>query len=207
MSTRLVSSLCGLALAAVVCGCVTTAPDDVNPLDANTLAEMAKELHDAMQYTRAATFYMQALRRDPNHVEANLGLGYCFYQLATLADRRQDIDTRNEYDRQAMAYFRKAASLSPNDPRPYMAAGTLKHDARRWQEAIVALKMALERAQGDTVVLERCYLYMGNCHVQLGEFKEAKECYLKILELPNPPSREYAEKMLVDIERVLSSGM
>ncbi len=209
-------AFCALALAALLCGCVSDAPDDVNPIDADTLAEMGKELYEGMQYTRAVTVYEQALVKDPNHLEANLGLGYCFFMLATVADRREDLKTRNEYDHQAIACFRKASSIKPDDPRPYLAAGTLKHDGRRWQEAIVALQMALERAREDVVVLERCYLYLGNCHVGLAadskqegahaEYMKAKECYIKVLELPNPGSREYVEKMLIDIEKALSSS-
>jgi tetratricopeptide (TPR) repeat protein len=213
MFSRFLRIFCGLALVALVSGCVSDKPDEMNPIDADTLAEMGRELYEGMQYTRAVTLYQQALASDPNHLEANLGLGHCFFMLATVAERRGDRKTRNDYDQQAMAYFRRASSIKPDDPRPYLAAGTLKHDARRWQEAIVALKMAVKCAQGDPVTLERCYLYLGDCHIGLAEngqarehYKEAKEYYMKILELPNPASREYVEKMLVDIEKVLSSG-
>ncbi|MDQ7780623.1 MAG: tetratricopeptide repeat protein [Planctomycetota bacterium] len=205
MTGKSVFVCCALLALPVFWGCVTT--EEPNPWEsADNLAQVARDHYEGMQFEAAANIFLKALEKDPGHFDAALGLGNSLFMLGTFAGQRGDLKARDGYDAKAMEYFRLASKSKPDAPGPYLSAGTLKHDRGLWTEAVKPLEMALERAQGDTVVLERCYFYLGTCNIMMLKYAEAREFFFKILDIPGAPSRGEAEKMLIEIDRIMKGG-
>lgn len=98
---------------------------------ARKLAIQAKRAQDAGNTDRAIATYQEALKLDGE-------MGAAWNNLGTL------LQEKKEYQSAATAY-RRAADLSPTDPRPYENLGLLYREANWREDSIRYYEMALER--------------------------------------------------------------
>ena len=103
------------------------------PLD---LAESAKIFYlkgvlawDKRNFDAAEHFYKKTLEKDPNHVEAHLGMGMLYFE-------------RNRYDLQ-LKHFKEATRLDPNNLFAHWYLATAYEDKALFDHAIKEYKEVL----------------------------------------------------------------
>src|SRR5262249_35277166 len=136
-------------------------------------------LRDLRRFAEAETMYAELLSEQPEHPLAYRGLGQC-------ARARSD-------QQAALAYFRRAAALSPKDMRLSLDVADSLRDLRRVEEAELAYKAILQVQAGNAAAhrgLGRCAWAQGRHHLALERFQAAAAPLQEILvfasALPTP---------------------
>jgi tetratricopeptide (TPR) repeat protein len=99
---------------------------------------LGKLLRRAGQLDQAVFHLEEVIRMVPEKIDALLELG------RTHQDRRQQA--------QALLMYRRAANISPNDPRPYLQAGLALKEGKDYLESESMLRRAADLAPNDTTV-------------------------------------------------------
>lgn len=78
----------------------------------------------------------------------------------------------------AQQYYERAATLEPDDPRPYVGLGVIGIQQERWEDADTAFRVALRL----DAQCSRAYTGLAMIAEQRQEHRKAFDCYLKSLE-------------------------
>lgn len=180
--------------AALLPGCASSnrsAADDAsfNEAEAMRLATEAQIAHRNGRNDRAIELYQQALRTDESIAAAWHNLGTLLMQ-------------KKEYAAAAEA-FKRAADLSPTDPRPYENLGLLYWESGWREESQRAFDIALERDENSLPALR------GSAHwaKETGEFTDTTRERLRraLLIEKDPKWRAEFQRLLLRVEADLES--
>jgi TolB-like protein/Tfp pilus assembly protein PilF len=200
-----------------------------------SLASADAEVNELRRlYSEAIAEAKRAVQLAPNLAEAHLALGY-----AQFAGRLDVKGAQPSYDRafqlgrgnadivllyalycsragradEAHAAIQRGLALDPINARVHRAAGSVDYAARRYEEALLPLRRALELNPR----ISNAHAFIGFCHTQLGRLKDAKAEFeaepteffrltgLAIVEqkLGNRPA---AEKAYADLVQAMGEG-
>jgi Flp pilus assembly protein TadD len=95
----------------------------------------------------------------------------------------------------ALAQFREAIAINPNDPKNYVNLGLCLEAENQFDAAIEAYKKAVSLTS-DAVVLATVYTDLGAAYAQVGKYPEAYESYNRALQL-NPLFNAYFNRGLL----------
>jgi TolB-like protein/tRNA A-37 threonylcarbamoyl transferase component Bud32 len=158
----------------------------------NSLLHFLVGEKDALADARTAAD--MAIRLDPDLVEAQLALGYIYYQ--------GDLD----YER-ALEHFMKVQKQRPGDADVNSAIGLIKRRQGRWEESLQYFKSSLKLNPRSLLAnLD----YMGNTYIQLRRYDEAEKYIDRALALaPGAPTVFYAKAQIAifrdgDVDRANS---
>ncbi len=156
------------------------------PLD---LAESAKIFYlkgvlawDKRNFDAAEHFYKKTLEKDPNHVDAHLGMGMLYYE-------------RNLYDLQ-LKHFKEATRLDPNNLFAHWYLATAYEDKALFDHAIKEYKEVLRIAPKDTDALYG----LGILYLVKGKREKAWRAYNTLQKL-NPGLALKLKKLLDALKR------
>jgi tetratricopeptide (TPR) repeat protein len=145
------------------------------------------------EYERALSYFMEAVKRNPNHAEAYFQIAYCLgklgkYQeaiepyLQALRIKPKDFDTHNNlcvaygmvgrYP-EAIASCRQAIQNKADFAEPYNNIGWALHQMGRYPEAIESCKQAI-RLKPD---FAQAHNNLGKSYAALKQYKEAMESF------------------------------
>jgi Tfp pilus assembly protein PilF len=184
----------GLALAAVLfpaCGTPNRAAADAsfNEAEAMRLATEAQIAQRNGRTDRAIDLYQQALRADENIAAA-------WHNLGTLLMEKKEFAAAAEA-------FKRAADLSPTDPRPYENLGLLYWESGWREESQRAFDIALERDENSLPALR------GSAHwaKETGDFSDTTRERLRraLLIEKDPKWRAEFQRLLLRVEADLES--
>lgn len=162
------------------------------------LASIAAETSDASAlkrlYSAAESEARQAIRLAPTLAQGHLALGYALFagQL-DIRGARPSYDQAYRYGRgdadivllyalyvvrgrrfeEARAAIERALALDPLNPRTHRAAGTIAYASRRYADAIVQYRRALEL----NPKISNAHALMADCLMELGRMDEARAAY------------------------------
>jgi glycosyltransferase involved in cell wall biosynthesis len=111
---------------------VDPAAEPVSPPTPEAIRARADALRDAKRWAEAEAAYRDYLAQRPRHWQIHVQLGHA---------RKQQGDPE-----EALAHYRHAALLAPDDPDPMLQAGHVLRDLGRGAEAAAALGRALALA-------------------------------------------------------------
>lgn len=153
-----------LLLSLALTGCQTkTPPPPPPPPTAADFWAAGKKAFAAGDCATALPALAEVVRRNPEAAEAQFYFGLC-------AARQQDGD-------RAEIALRRAAALSPGDPRPLEALGILQYDRRDDDAA----RESLTRAAGQGSANPQTYYYLGNLAMRAGDCPAALVAYRKAM--------------------------
>lgn len=153
----------------------------------------------AEDYERALPFFAEAIRRNPNFVEAFFQIGYCLGKLGRYSDaiepyleairiKPNDFDTYNNlcvaygmvrrYD-EAMKACGEAIRIKEDLSEAYNNLGWVYHKIGRYPEAIESCKQAI-RLKPD---LAMAHFNLGNNYTALKKFEEAIESFKQAIRI------------------------
>ena len=168
-------------------------------LDIRSLLTEAVRLHSSGQLERAATLYRKALTADPNCADALHLLGMIALQqgraqtAAELTAKAIAIDGREASyhfhhalalqtlndSRGAVASYRRALTLKPDDPDIYNNMGNALAAQDRPEEAVAAFRRALTLQPGNAVAHNN----LGNVQRRMGLLDDAEASFRKAADL------------------------
>jgi tetratricopeptide (TPR) repeat protein len=159
-------------------------------------------------YGKAVSLFLEVIKRNPNHGDAQFQIGYCLGRLGkyreaieayqqSLRIKPNDADTENNlcvaygmigrYP-EAIASCQQAIELAPGFAEAYNNRGWSLHQLGRYREAIESCKEAI-RLKPDFVM---AHYNMGNAYMALKQYKEAMESYKQAIRI----KFDYAEAQL-----------
>ena len=160
---------------------------------------MGRGFLSAEDYERALPFFVEAVRKNPNFVEAFFQIGYCLGKLGRYSDaiepyleairiKPNDFDTYNNlcvaygmvrrYD-EAMKACREAIRIKEDLSEAYNNLGWVYHKIGRYPEAIESCKQAI-RLKPD---LAMAHYNLGNNYLALKKFEEAIESFKQAIRI------------------------
>jgi tetratricopeptide (TPR) repeat protein len=160
---------------------------------------MGRGFLSAEDYERALPFFVEAVRKNPNFVEAFFQIGYCLGKLGRYSDaiepyleairiKPNDFDTYNNlcvaygmvrrYD-EAIKACREAIRIKEDLSEAYNNLGWVYHKIGRYPEAIESCKQAI-RLKPD---LAMAHYNLGNNYLALKKFEEAIESFKQAIRI------------------------
>ena len=160
---------------------------------------MGRGFLSAEDYERALPFFVEAVRKNPNFVEAFFQIGYCLGKLGRYSDaiepyleairiKPNDFDTYNNlcvaygmvrrYD-EAMKACGEAIRIKEDLSEAYNNLGWVYHKIGRYPEAIESCKQAI-RLKPD---LAMAHYNLGNNYLALKKFEEAIESFKQAIRI------------------------
>ncbi len=160
---------------------------------------MGRGFLSAEDYERALPFFVEAVRKNPNLLEAFFQIGYCLGKLGRYSDaiepyleairiKPNDFDTYNNlcvaygmvrrYD-EAMKACREAIRIKEDLSEAYNNLGWVYHKIGRYPEAIESCKQAI-RLKPD---LAMAHYNLGNNYLALKKFEEAIESFKQAIRI------------------------
>ena len=125
-----------------------------------TLILSAQTLYDVGRYQDAVGLLLQAVKLDPEAVEAHRLLASAYYDLG-LTDN-------------AMVHLGRIAELDPADPRPHRLMGLMHKDFENYQAAVASYGESLRRGLGPPQ-RETALLELAECQLKLRQTDAAME--------------------------------
>jgi tetratricopeptide (TPR) repeat protein len=83
----------------------------------------------------------------------------------------------------------QAIELFPEQPIPYLFAGSAHYIKKNWAECVSVLEDGLFYVVGNNLLLEQIYAYLGDAYNQLANHQKSDEAYEKVLTLN--PNNDY----------------
>jgi tetratricopeptide (TPR) repeat protein len=90
-------------------------------------------------------------------------------------------ESKKGFYTRAMKKFEKAIDVDPTNPYPYFHYGVAKLNSRDYKQSIRLLSEAKQKFQGDYRWTSKVYTMQAKAYKELGETKNARECYEKAL--------------------------
>jgi TolB-like protein/Tfp pilus assembly protein PilF len=155
----------------------------------------------ADDYDRAATFYRQALARDPNFVEAAAKLA------ESRLSRHYHVSPLTATELEEMkSIIDHALALAPNSPEAHFALNMFfYYGHRQWDNALTELNRTLELQPNNAAAREGCaavYRRRGEWERSLRDFERAQELDPRAAETPAELGSAYAAlRMWKEAER------
>ncbi len=154
---------------------------EIDPNSTITKVKLAKVHFKEQQYLEALKEYLEALKLDSNNLEANLNVGYIYYN-----------GGKNNVQQYGFAifYLQKYISLQPDDLLGYYYLGSSYHAIRNYKNAIEPLVKVAENDTGKYRI--ESLQKLGEAYMGLSDFYNVTLSYEKILAENKPlDAKEY----------------
>lgn len=83
----------------------------------------------------------------------------------------------------------KAIELFPEQPLPYLFAGSVYYQKKKWQDCVLVLEHGLFYVINNDAMLTQFFSYLGDAYYQLDDFQKSDEYYDKALKIN--PNNDY----------------
>ncbi len=84
---------------------------------------------------------------------------------------------------------KRAISMFPEQPIPYLFAGSAYYMRKKWQDCIAILEQGVDYVVDNTLLEAQFYAYIGDAYNQTGDDKKSDEAYEEVLTLD--PDNDY----------------
>ncbi len=84
---------------------------------------------------------------------------------------------------------RKAIELFPEQPLPYLFAGSVYYQQKKWEDCVIILEQGLFYVVNNDAMLTQFYSYLGDAYYQLDNMEKSDEAYDKALAIN--PNNDY----------------
>ena len=111
-------------------------------------------------YTEAIRTLNQALRTDPQNIEAQRWIGAAYYDMGAMDH--------------AVQHLEKVAELKTDDPRPHRLIGLIFKDLEQYKPAVTAYQESLRRSRRQPD-LQEILTELATVQVHLNQYAEARE--------------------------------
>ena len=150
--------------------------DAFSTFDSSSLIEKGDEALENKDLQKALAIYSEANIKDPNSEEILFKMGY------TLGLQGRD--------EEALEYYKEVLELDKNNTYTHQAMASIYRKNREFASAKLHLNALIDIDDSNPIT----YYNYGNLYVDMEHFDEAKEMYLKAIEL-NPDFEEAKEEL------------
>ena len=138
-------------------------------LKAAALTLTGQAWHRLGRHVEAHAALLEALKEDPDSVDAHRWLAASYYDLGVIGE--------------AVRYLERTAELDPSDPRPHRLLGLIHKDFSRFNEAIPFYQESLRR-KSDQPDADKIRQELASCQVEHRRYSDALETLAKCSDLP-----------------------
>lgn len=138
-------------------------------LKAGALTLTGQAYHRLGRHVEAQTALLEALKEDPDSVDAHRWLAASYYDLGVFGE--------------AVRYLERTAELDPSDPRPHRLLGLIHKDFGRFKEAIPFYQESLRR-KNDQPDADKIRQELASCQVEQRLYSDALATLAKCSDLP-----------------------